>query len=433
MQTRTAVFISYASEDREVARVYARLIKRKLPLRFRPFLDVECIEAGDEWSESIRSALEDCGVCIALFSERYLDRVSRDPDKYRSELEQAIQELYEERKKIEQGDLNKEEEDSSESVDACSQLEDLELKVNTPREWTRYESFVAHFLGKLVPFVVPTTDPDKNKMRENDEIEASIVEIKNNLPDLLKNVQFGVSQVRLSRLKNGNLQRVLVNKRKLQKDIDQIARRAVSHYELVEKRDALVKDRERRQRRNRLIAGVTLGVLGGAGVSGIWNRSVPVDDSPMTAQLDRISDQFSIMTLLQLSRGGEDVFLGDMKKWEYDAIMSSSLSRGLVSEYVGCEEYPASWGEFSANNQELFEIMDNFEYNTVKLRDNDTLTKLASRSYLSVESYRFIIFANRKYYLDEGYHPSCVLAEWKELRIPEIPFARKAGLQSSSG
>ena len=93
------VFISYRRSD---AGPYARLLQIRFGQRLRGapvFMDLDSIEAGDDFAEAIQAAVESCRVLIALIGPRWLtvsDAEGRprldDPDDYvRFEIRTALE------------------------------------------------------------------------------------------------------------------------------------------------------------------------------------------------------------------------------------------------------------------------------------------------------------------------------------------------------
>src|SRR5690348_14768024 len=65
------VFISYRRED---AAPYARLLKIQLSERFpglQVFMDLDSIEAGEDFAEVIGEALDSCAVLVALIGHQW--------------------------------------------------------------------------------------------------------------------------------------------------------------------------------------------------------------------------------------------------------------------------------------------------------------------------------------------------------------------------
>ena len=72
------VFISYRRED---AGPYARLLKEHLSNRFPGvpvFMDLDSIEAGVDFAEAIKSALDSCVVLIALIGPKWLSATDEE-------------------------------------------------------------------------------------------------------------------------------------------------------------------------------------------------------------------------------------------------------------------------------------------------------------------------------------------------------------------
>ena len=67
------VFISFVSEDKDVATAVKLLIETRLSLRDRVFLSTELV-AGDDWLAEIRAALENSELLIVMLSSRSLKR-----------------------------------------------------------------------------------------------------------------------------------------------------------------------------------------------------------------------------------------------------------------------------------------------------------------------------------------------------------------------
>jgi TIR domain len=93
------VFISYRRED---AGPYARLLREHLSNRFPGvlvFMDLDFIEAGVDFAEAIKSALDSCVVLIALIGPKWLSATDEEncrrldnPDDYvRFEIRTALE------------------------------------------------------------------------------------------------------------------------------------------------------------------------------------------------------------------------------------------------------------------------------------------------------------------------------------------------------
>jgi hypothetical protein len=65
------IFLSYRRQD---AAPYARLLKFQLRERFpdtRVFMDLDSIEAGQDFAEVIREAVDSCAVLVALIGRQW--------------------------------------------------------------------------------------------------------------------------------------------------------------------------------------------------------------------------------------------------------------------------------------------------------------------------------------------------------------------------
>ncbi|WP_203780975.1 toll/interleukin-1 receptor domain-containing protein [Paractinoplanes rishiriensis] len=92
------IFLNYRRKD---SAPYARLLREELTKRFpgtRVFIDVESIEAGQDFAEVIRQAVESCAVLVALVGPRWATIEGRDGrrlddpgDLVREEIRTALQ------------------------------------------------------------------------------------------------------------------------------------------------------------------------------------------------------------------------------------------------------------------------------------------------------------------------------------------------------
>lgn len=63
------VFISYSHRDKETAKVLAEILDRQ---GFSLFLDFQDLEAGEEWSERLKSELKGTSIFVPLISSDYI-------------------------------------------------------------------------------------------------------------------------------------------------------------------------------------------------------------------------------------------------------------------------------------------------------------------------------------------------------------------------
>jgi len=92
------IFLNYRRKD---SAPYARLLREELTKRFpntRVFMDVESIEAGQDYAEVIRHAVESCAVLVALVGPRWATieggdgrRLDDPGDLVREEIRTALQ------------------------------------------------------------------------------------------------------------------------------------------------------------------------------------------------------------------------------------------------------------------------------------------------------------------------------------------------------
>lgn len=126
------VFISYAHKDAPIAKKIAYELRKSRNGEHFIWMDTERLFSGNNWASKIRLGLRETDVIIAIYTQNYFDdRTYSKPEKAASATDQV-------------------------EVFSPADLEKRETRLLsvTPREWTRYECYAAHFQGKLVPIIV---------------------------------------------------------------------------------------------------------------------------------------------------------------------------------------------------------------------------------------------------------------------------------------
>ena len=450
--SKYSVFLSYSHKDQDIAKEIEKRLKKRKISKGSIFIDVKALKAGDKWSNEIREALEQCYICVSLFSSSYLIQVANDgQERFNEHLRQAADEDLYPKKTNTDGQVD----DNQDADDAAKKWSPREW---SPREWTRYESFVAHFLGKLVPFSISMVDGEGNLLNAQTEVDP---------PAPLSDIQFkelGIKRVhkipKPGVEPGGDRSGFKIENKLLDEQINEIIDRVQLIHKRREKREQKDKDREKvvqleksvKEVRDELqklrrrsyskfektvvTAGIgSFGVLAGMAFARFIMLSDTVspelylnaDISEISQPLMSISDNLQYLQLAPFMTNQVDPLIGEMSRSDYDLIMKGVDISLLEPMDFSCSrsQDTGSYNNFVEKHEEQFKTMENYEMEEIKINNGDSLTKVWSRVSMSVEGYRFLVFSNPKIYgKNGGYHPNCIPREEKIIFVPKLPFRR---------
>ncbi|MEO1151363.1 MAG: hypothetical protein AAFW83_10290 [Pseudomonadota bacterium] len=442
------VFISFP----EPLEVVAEKIKNQIEKSSKPKISVYMYShtnrSGDDWRTRIHSALESCIVCIGLIEKPSNGSQESDSDSgedfsnnsHPTKLNSKTTPSF--FKGIGSLDwVSTESEGEKSKVSSVDHGIDDQQSEIPLSDWVQYEFFIAHFFGKLSPFIF-----DQQELKDKPRVT---------LPEPLKNIHYEQIALKKKIKKHIALEKLLPDSEITPSNKQIFNKQISSIIEFVRKKQSEnIPDKEKVEKpfifdgrilkifmatllMCLILSGYSLYRISTSGfklaeeVKTLYseNREIKesLDDSVRTLNSFEIPiwDSSGALNRIQMNfpTPVPELF-GEMPGIEYREILAAS-TKDIFINTRGCDSAAINWDykAYCESNSELFEIMKNY-HQCKEIIDTERSYSGIARRYSAQDAFlKVLIFSNYERHCTEKIHPSC-LKKGDIINIPHVNFRK---------